>query len=30
LITQGQAEYKEVEEEIKGQSNSSWFIMVKK
>ena len=30
LITQGQAEYKEVEEEIKGQSNSNWFIMVKK
>jgi hypothetical protein len=30
LITQGQAEYKEVEEEIKAQSNSSWFIMVKK
>jgi hypothetical protein len=30
LITQGQAEIKEVEEEIKGQSNSNWFIMVKK
>jgi len=30
LITQGQAEVKEVEEEIKGQSNSSWFIMVKR
>lgn len=30
LITQGQAEVKEVEEEIKGQSNSNWFIMVKK
>ena len=30
LITQGQAEIKEVEEEIKGQSNSSFFIMVKK
>ena len=30
LITQGQAEIKEVEEEIKGQSNSSWFVMVKR
>jgi hypothetical protein len=30
LITQGQAEIKEVEEEVKGQSTSSWFIMVKK
>jgi hypothetical protein len=30
LITQGQAEIKEVEEEIKGQSNSNWFIMVKR
>lgn len=30
LITQGQAEIKEVEEEIKGQSNSSWFYMVKR
>jgi hypothetical protein len=30
LITQGQQEIKEVEEEVKGQSNSSWFIMVKK
>jgi hypothetical protein len=30
LITQGQAEIKEVEEEIKGQSNSSWFFMVKR
>ena len=30
LITQGQAEVKEVEEEIKGQSNSSFFFMVKK
>jgi hypothetical protein len=30
LITQGQAEIKEVEEEIKNQSNSSWFYMVKR
>ena len=30
LITQGQAEIKEVEEEVKGQSSSSWFIMVKR
>ena len=30
LVTQGQAEIKEVEDEIKGQSNSSWFYMVKK
>lgn len=30
LITQGQAEVKEVEEEIKGQSNSSFFFMVKR
>ena len=30
LISQGQAEVKEVEEEIKGQSNSSFFFMVKK
>lgn len=30
LVTQGQAEVKEVEEEIKGQSNSSFFFMVKK
>jgi hypothetical protein len=30
LVTQGQAEIKEVEEEIKGMSNSSWFYMVKK
>jgi len=30
LIAQGQAEIKEVEEEVKGQSSSSWFIMVKK
>lgn len=30
LVSQGQAEIKEVEEEIKGMSNSSWFFMVKK
>ncbi len=30
LITQGQAEIKEVEEEVKKQSTSSWFFMVKK
>jgi hypothetical protein len=30
LISQGKEEIKEVEEEIKGQSNSSFFIMVKK
>ena len=30
LISQGQAEVKEVEEEIKGQSNSSFFFLVKK
>lgn len=30
LVTQGQAEIKEVEEEIKGMSNSSWFYMVKR
>jgi len=30
LISQGQAEIKEVEEFINGQSNSSFFIMVKK
>ena len=30
LISQGQAEVKEVEEEIKNQSNSSFFFMVKK
>lgn len=30
LISQGKEEMKEVEEEIKAQSNSSWFIMVKK
>jgi len=30
LVSQGQAEVKEVEEEVKGQSNSSWFYMVKK
>ncbi len=26
----GKEEMKEVEEEIKGMSNTSWFIMVKK
>jgi hypothetical protein len=30
LVSQGQAEIKEVEEEIKNQSSSSWFVMVKK
>ena len=30
LVTQGDAEITAVEEEIKGQSNSGWFIMVKK
>lgn len=30
LVSQGQAEVKEVEEEVKGQSNSAWFVMVKK
>ena len=30
LMTQGKEEVKEVEEEIKGQSTSSFFIMVKK
>ena len=30
LISQGQAEVKEVEEEVKGQSTSGWFFMVKK
>jgi hypothetical protein len=30
LISQGKEEVKEVEEEIKGQSNSSFFFMVKK
>jgi hypothetical protein len=30
LISQGKEEIKEVEEEIKGQSNSGWFFMVKK
>ena len=30
LVSQGKEEVKEVEEEIKGQSNSSWFYMVKK
>jgi len=30
LVTQGKDEVKEVEEEIKGQSTSGWFFMVKK
>lgn len=30
LVTQGQAEIKEVEEEVKNQSNSSFFFMVKR
>lgn len=30
LISQGKEEVKEVEEEVKGQSNSAWFYMVKK
>jgi hypothetical protein len=30
LISQGKDEVKEVEEEIKGQSNSSFFFMVKR
>ena len=30
LVSQGKEEVKEVEEEIKGQSNSSWFLMIKK
>jgi hypothetical protein len=30
LVSQGKEEVKEVEEEIKGQSNSGWFVMVKK
>lgn len=30
LVTQGKEEVKEVEDEIKGQSTSGWFFMVKK
>lgn len=30
MISQGKEEMKEVEDELKGMSNSSWFIMVKK
>jgi hypothetical protein len=30
LVSQGKEEVKEVEEEVKGQSTSSWFYMVKK
>jgi hypothetical protein len=30
LVTQGKEEVQAVEEEIKNQSSSSWFYMVKK
>lgn len=30
MVSQGKEEIKEVEEEIKGQSNSGWFVMVKR
>ena len=30
LVTQGKEEVQQVEEEVKGQSSSSWFFMVKK
>ena len=30
LVSHGKEEVKEVEEEIKGQSTSAWFILVKK
>jgi len=30
LVTQGKEEVKEVEEEVKGQSTSGWFFMVKR
>jgi len=30
MVSQGKEEVKEVEEEIKGQSNSGWFVMVKR
>jgi hypothetical protein len=30
LISQGKEEMQQVEEEIKGQSDSAWFVMVKK
>jgi hypothetical protein len=30
IMTQGKEEIKEAEEEIKGQSNSSFFYLVKK
>jgi len=30
MVTQGQAEMDKVEEDIKGQSTSAWFIMTKK
>jgi hypothetical protein len=30
LISQGKEEITQVEEEIKGQSDSAWFVLVKK
>jgi hypothetical protein len=30
LVSQGKEEVKEVEDEVKGQSSSSWFVLVKK
>ena len=30
MIAQGKEEMKEVEDDIKGMSSSSWFIMIKK
>jgi hypothetical protein len=30
LISQGKEEIQQVEEEIKGQSDSAWFVLVKK
>ena len=30
LVSQGKEEVKEVEEEVKGQSSSGWFYMVKR
>jgi hypothetical protein len=30
LVTQGKEEIQQVEEEVKGQSSSGWFFMVKK
>jgi hypothetical protein len=29
-VTQGKEEIQQVEEEVKGQSSSGWFFMVKK